>query len=121
MDILSLFDRPEDELLIRMLRAPAGEENAEAVDAMVRRPIDWSLLLGRAGQHGVLPLVYRCVRARDQLPIPGHLVEQLREHYLSNSRRNLAKTGVLIRILQRLEREGISAVPYKGPALAALV
>jgi hypothetical protein len=120
MDIVSLFNRPEDELLIRMVRAPAGEENAEAVAAILRRQINWSLLLGLARSHGVLPLFHRYLRVQDRLPVPGRLRRQIREHYLSNSQRNLAKAGVLIRILHRLEQEGISAIPYKGPALAVM-
>ncbi len=110
----------DDELLIRMVRAPASHENAGNVAAILRREINWPAFLGRARQHGVLPLVYRYLKVHDRLPIPSHVLEQLREHYLSNSRRNLVKAGILIRILQRLEHEGILAIPYKGPTLAVM-
>jgi len=115
-----LFRRPEVELLVRMVRAPANHQNADKVATILQRDINWPAFLRHARRHGVLPLVYRYVKAADRLPIPGHVVEQLKKHYLHNSRHNFLKTGILLRILQRLEQAGILAIPYRGPTLAMM-
>jgi hypothetical protein len=45
---------------------------------------------------------------------------ELRNHLLATTRRNLALSGELLRLLRLFEARGIAAVPYKGPVLAAL-
>jgi hypothetical protein len=46
---------------------------------------------------------------------------QLRDHFSANTRRNLILTGELLRLLNLFAAHGISAVPLRGPSLAALV
>jgi hypothetical protein len=48
-------------------------------------------------------------------------LEQLRREFQANAQRNLFLTGELLRLLDLFEASGIPAIPYKGPALAAVL
>ena len=78
---------------------------------------DWPEVLRLAEHHGVTPLVYQALRdAADA--VPAGVLDDLRRRYEHNARRNLMFTAELFRIIDRLEANGLTAIPYKGPALA---
>lgn len=81
---------------------------------------DWPQLLRLAEHHGVTPLVYQTLR-RIPEGIPAETLEDLKQRYEHNARRNLKFTAELIRILDCLDTHGIAAIPYKGPVLAETV
>jgi hypothetical protein len=47
-------------------------------------------------------------------------LHHLQDHFYKNTHRNLFLTGELLRLLNLFEAQGIFAIPYKGPALAAV-
>lgn len=53
--------------------------------------------------------------------VPESVFEHLRDHFHANSLRKLFLTGELLRLLNAFKLQGIPAIPYKGPALAASV
>jgi len=78
---------------------------------------DWQYLLQAAARHGLVPLLYRTlIEVRHQ--IPPEVLSGLRRSYLFNSQRNLILTNELLALLDRLDVEGILAMPFKGPVLA---
>jgi putative nucleotidyltransferase-like protein len=90
------------------------------VAASLAKSPDWSAVLRMAEHHSVLPLVYQATRDFPAA-IPAATLEGLRSSYEQNARRNLQFTRELFRILDCLEAHEISAIPYKGPALAETV
>lgn len=83
--------------------------------------LDWVYLLNLASRHGLLPLLYRHLNALAPAAIPKAIYIELWARYEITSRRNQAMARELLNILQMLDANGIPAIAYKGPSLAAAV
>ena len=77
--------------------------------------LDWDRLASLAAAHTVIPQLYVAVK---DSPVPPDWLVRLREQFEAAGRFNLALSSELVRLLWVFEREGIAAVPLKGPALA---
>lgn len=113
--------RVEIELLLCCARPETSPPGASSVGELLRQGVDWELLLALSLKHGVMPLVYRKLSKGYAGEVPAPHLAKFREHYQANAARNVYLTGELCRILSDFERQGVDSVPYKGPALAALV
>ncbi len=110
--------RPEEKLLLLALRYDVNARARENMTALLGGPIDWRRLVDMASAHGAMPLLYRAFR-QDYAPlVPREILSQFRLAYQNNTAWNLVLAAELQKIIDRLEREGIPSVPYKGPALA---
>jgi hypothetical protein len=121
---MTLTDRPtqarvEDELILCCSRTQGDEETSGRIRRLLKNEIDWVYLKERGRWHGVMPLLYLNVNRACDGEVSRDLCQRLKEHYLSSSRRNLALTGELVRLLRLFEVHGIPSISYKGPALAA--
>jgi hypothetical protein len=85
-----------------------------------RRPLDWSRVLRLAQDAGVSGLLYRNLRQIGVENVPGAAMSELQSRFAANGIRNLALTGELLRIVRCFSSEGIQAIPFKGPTLAAI-
>jgi hypothetical protein len=75
-------------------------------------------LLRAAAHHGVQPLLHRALLdAHTSIAAPAWAA--LQRYVRQNALRNLHLCGELARLLRLLQENGIVAVPYKGPAMAA--
>jgi len=92
---------------------PAAERGVELAEAA-----DLPLVLTLANRHGITPLLFRYLGGPAAVVVPPAIMDRLRRHVFGVGRRNLELAGELIRISRLLEREGICALPYKGPTLA---
>ncbi len=79
--------------------------------------LNWDELLRLAEHHGVLPLVARNLIAHAP-GLPPVIEQLLRSAFDENVRRNLWFASELVRIADQFEKNGVRAIPYKGPALA---
>jgi len=113
--------RPEIELLLCCARTVRSPETAAHIRALLQEGIDWEYLLRTARRHGVAPLLYWHLDATCSDAVPKNAFDHLRDHFRANGLRNLFLTGELVRLLNAFEAREISAIPYKGPALAASV
>ena len=118
---LTTSAHPAAELLICCARVCMDAETAGRIRELLEHAIDWAYLLRTARLHGMMPLQYRHLNATCPEAVPGPILEELREHFHSNARRNLYLTGELLNILHVFEAHGVPAIPYKGPVLAASV
>jgi hypothetical protein len=109
---------PEFELLLESAKPPshidAAGSSAPAGD------IDWTLVLDRAGQHAMVPLLRRRLEATGWRSVPDAVRTWLDERHDENRRRNRLLTVELLAILDRLETAGIEAIPFKGPVAASV-
>ena len=80
--------------------------------------IDWSELLRIAIPHGVLPLLGRNLEAFGEQLAPAETLVQLTRFSKRARERNGRQLVELSRIISELYREGIRALPFKGPTLA---
>jgi len=111
--------RPEMTLLLACASAPMDRSKSENIRLLLQQEIDWPYLKRIAHQHGLTSLLFENLRTFCMEKVPEEILMQLREHAIANARRNLFLTGELLRILHLFEANGISAIPYKGPVLAA--
>jgi hypothetical protein len=110
--------RPEEKLLLLALRCGVNDRVGQDITALLGRPIDWPRLVEMASVHGVMPLLYRAFRKNYAPLVPGEVLSQFRLAYQNNTAWNLLLTAELQKIMNRLESNGITCIPYKGPALA---
>src|SRR5437867_6232608 len=120
-DATGVAARPEHELLIYSARVCMDSERAERIGVLLQQDIDWAYLFLMARSHGMMPLLYWHLNATCPDAVPTASMDYLRDYFHENAQRNLYLTGELRRLLKLFEAQGISAIPYKGPVLAASV
>ncbi len=107
-------------LLLAACAVDAPETRMQRVGEILKKAVAWPDVMRLGEHHSVLPLAYRTMR--DLAPaVPAAIMAELRARYEHNARRNLTFIAELFRILDCLETQHISAIPYKGPALAETV
>jgi hypothetical protein len=113
--------RPEMQMLVASARTVVSADTAERIKGLVKEGLDWDYLLQKASWHGTLPLLYWSLNnvCRDMLP--EDFLKRIQRQFQNHVQRNLFYTRELIRLVQLLEAEGVYALPFKGPILAASV
>jgi hypothetical protein len=81
---------------------------------------DWDKVLDLAAAHGMRSMLHRVLAATGNSAIPDHVIATLHAFIQLNLKRNLRKTGELIRLIRIFAECGVNVIPYKGPTLAAL-
>jgi hypothetical protein len=117
----STINRVEVELLLCCARTSKTPETAARIGALLQENIDWKYLLWAAHRHTIVPLLYWHLDETCPEAVPESTLDHLRDHFRTTNLRNLVLTGELLKILNTFKARGISAVPYKGPALAASI
>ena len=112
--------RDEFRLLLLCARTRVEPQQRELIRALALKQLDWEFILDKAQSHALIPLLYRNLSEFCADRVPSAVLQQLESVYIANAKRNQVLTAELIKILRILESADISAVPYKGPALAAL-
>ena len=112
--------RCEDELLLRCAGTYIGSDTAERIQYLCRVPIDWDYLIGAASAHGVKPLLCSALINTCPEALTKLILDQLKRYLQAHTLKNLFLTRELVRLLGVLERAGITAIPWKGPVLAAM-
>jgi Uncharacterised nucleotidyltransferase len=110
---------PELGLLLGTARTHMDTTTADRIKGLLRGEIDWESLLSLAGPHGLTSLLYWQLNAICPQDVPEDRLSQLRNHFEENTRHNLYLTGEMLKVIGLLEREGIKAVPFRGPVLAS--
>jgi len=81
--------------------------------------LEWSQLIRLAKAHAVLALVAQNLKAGGWTGVPGPVVAEMTRFRAGLTARNLFLTRQLLDLLDVLADEGVKAIPYKGPLLAA--
>ena len=111
----------EKDLLLCCARTTMDADSAARIRLLLRNDIDWSALIETALHHGVMPLLYRNLSSTCPDAIPKGFLEQLRASFYANAAHNTLLARELLKLLRLLEMNGIPALPFKGPVLAASV
>ena len=109
----------ELELLLLCARMDVDDDHAKRIALLLGRGVDWDGLAALAQRHGLTPLLYRTLAGLKSDRVPQETLTILRSRLESNRLRNLVFVNELVRALRALESAGVTATPYKGPALAA--
>ena len=108
---------PEGDLIRRS--AGVGPRPGAPDEGPTPRGVDWPRLIDLARAHGVLALVARDLKDRGWDGVPPDVVATMAGYRATLTARNLALTRQLLEVLDLLGSRGITALPYKGPVLAA--
>ena len=111
--------RPEHELLLCCASTQVDYDMAERMRHLLQGAIDWQYLIDAAAAHGVKPLLAYNLANSCPESMPKDILDQLSRYLQVHTLNNLFLTHELIRLLGALEKIGISAIPWKGPVLAA--
>ncbi len=110
---------PEAELLQLCIAPKMTPEKTQRWRDILDAGLDWDNVIKSARNHRIVPLLYRSVATITPNMIPDDALEKLRISNLINIRRNISLTRELFNVLDKLEANGISAMPFKGPILAS--
>src|SRR5258708_4194656 len=116
---LAVTNQPELELLLCCARVSMDAERAMKIETLLAHPINWERVLHLAEINKLVPLLHYHLHAIRPDAVPIAILSGLRDRALAIATSNLQRTGELLRSLSLLESHGISAIPMKGPALAA--
>ena len=113
--------RCEFQLLLAGARTVLNSIQAERIENLLHRELDWPYLIETAFQHGLAPLLYRNLNGSFRQAVPKRVLGQLQSHFHANTLHNLALTRTLFDLLDKFQARGIPVIPFKGPVLAAAV
>jgi hypothetical protein len=105
------------DFLLRLLSANPPADHAARMEQACQ-VVNWEAAIELAGRHGVAQLMTQALLATCPAAVPGAAQAELMEAYRARRGRNLYLTGELLRVLDRFEKGGIAAIPFKGPVLA---
>jgi hypothetical protein len=94
---------------------------AARIRSLLAEGIDWDYLLQTAISHDLISLLHWNLHATCPDAVPAAIQDWLQKRFDANAWHNLFLTQELHKLLDLLEGHGISAVPLKGPVLAASV
>ncbi|MCG6937629.1 MAG: nucleotidyltransferase family protein, partial [Gammaproteobacteria bacterium] len=112
--------RDEYRLLLLCARTRVDPQQSEQMRALTQKQLDWEFILVKAQPHALIPLLYRNLNRYCADLVPPAVLKQLESDNKVNADRNQKNTAEMIRVLREFKAANISAVPYKGPALAVL-
>ncbi|MBN1628404.1 MAG: nucleotidyltransferase family protein [Thermoleophilia bacterium] len=112
---------PDTELALVILcaRPRACAAGPATLACAAARVTDWDRFFELALWHGLLPLVNQSHQERPFLPEP--VATRFAEAARTNVIRSLRYSAALLRVIDRLEADGMPVVALKGPVLAAQV
>jgi len=112
-------DSNEACLLLAASHPRPDQSVIERMRGRISAGVNWSEFLRLAIPHGLLPLVARNLAAYAVDVVPAATVAQLGVYRKRVEDRNRKQVAALSRVVGMLSNEGIRALPFKGPLLAA--
>lgn len=94
-------------------------ELATRIRSLITGNLDWQALNTAACEHGIAPLVCSQLLAHFAEVVPAEWQMRMRRQLEETAQRNLFMTAEMFRLANNFRQEGMFAVPYKGPLLAA--
>jgi hypothetical protein len=113
--------RPEEKLLVLCARMHIGKDTTEEIHKILTDGIDWECVVQMTNDHNIVPLVYRSLESIASAAIPDTIRAELKRQVQVDVQGNLSLTKELLELLRLFNQQGIRAIPYKGPVLAASV
>lgn len=111
-------DLDPEQTLIRSICAAglvrAGKQSIETDG------VDWTKFMLLARRHRIVPVIWRSIAAVRDRNLPPKVLRELKEADQQNALSALQSAAHLVKIVTALSAAGISSLPLKGVALAAL-
>jgi hypothetical protein len=109
---------PEIALLVDATSIRLNDEAVSRLRQRIRPELNWGEVLRIAIPHGVLPLLIRNMTTYAADLVPPPMLAQLRRFSEKAARHSQRQCQELASLIAIFHREGIRALPFKGPALA---
>ena len=119
--MLILPDSPENELLLSCARIGNGRDVKEEVERLVKSNLNWDYVVEKAHSHHLASFLYYDLSKLSEHAVPEDVLSKLKRRCAVTAARNLRFQHELVKILDALERRGISMVLLKGAALVQIV
>ena len=116
---LSWAATPELELLVQCARAAVEPSRVEPIRQLVTKDLNWDRVIKLAVRNGLSPLLCFHLNQICAANVPAAAMSFLHDHFHKNSAFSVVLTSELTSLLRTFNENGIRAVPYKGPAIAA--
>ena len=109
---------PELQLLLFAASTPPQEDMSTRVPALVKEIDDWDHLLELVKRNELVSPMYRCLAADAGEAVSAAVRTNLRSMFLGTVVHTLCLKGELVHLLRLCAKEGLPALPFKGPVLA---
>jgi hypothetical protein len=105
-------------LLIYSLNVINDKQQTKLEHFLAHCDIDWDFFLKRViEQHHVVGPVYKNLAKYGNEAIPEFVLNRLQEEHRKNTYQMLAQTAELLKLLDLFQKNGVKALPFKGPVL----
>jgi hypothetical protein len=112
--------RDEDHVILLSARTHLSASLEDRLGHLLHKDLDWPYIQRKSQAHHVTPLLYNSLR-RFEGCVPSEVLSQMRTEARQNGLRNRLAREELLRILGRLQEQGVRGMPFKGPTLAESV
>lgn len=110
------------EVVLRCARPFLRVEDKALVDSILREPgFDWSRLMYAAERQRVLPVVTKGLDQVDRNLVPDDVRRRMMASVEETQVKNRRLARELVRILNLLRADGITAITFKGPVMSVLI
>ena len=113
--------KPELSLLLASARTGDAQEKQAVIQQLLADGIDWTSFAQKALTHGVASFAAHTLARLAPDHIPGDILGAFHAITDETSRANRALFDELARLLDALAKNGVEAIPFKGPLLAIQV
>jgi hypothetical protein len=110
----------EIELLLLSIRPQLNDASIERILELTSQNIDWDYVIQTAIEHKVAPLIYNRLKNICPSQIPTENLQEMRQVFYNNTKKNLVLTEKLFQIIELLRNNDIPCLTFKGITLAVL-
>ena len=110
----------EIELLLCGCRIRIDAETAKHIRETLQKDVDWTRLVQASIDHGVTALLFRGLLQEAGDQVPPDIANGAVAFIDSQRKSNQFFAAELVRIVRQLQRNGVAAMPFKGPVLAQM-
>lgn len=108
---------PETELVLALCRTALSDDARRRASVLLAQPVDWGLVLGLAADWEMEPVVFLNLRSFPPGSVPEDVLQLARNRERESRAHAIARTLVTVDLAKYLERDGISVIVLKGPAV----
>jgi hypothetical protein len=113
--------RPEIKILLIGARGCLDDTARSELRRLTAAGIDWTYLTRQALDHAVANRLFANLLSLEAVAVPEDIVAAATHFVARERRRSLLYVGELFAIIDALAAQGLAAIPFKGPLLAALL
>src|SRR5262245_24893314 len=100
-----------------LLNCARSRPDLGSVRRLVKKKLDWEILLKLAAQHCVRPILFKSLKTACWHSVPQEIQRQLTFFNRVNVQKNLLFTRELLRLIDLFNENSIRIAAFKGPVL----